>query len=257
MTDSITRRTLFKAAGGASVVALVPAAPAEAQTPAQAPQAPDHSNAPAPSSMQQPGGDVLFFFNQEEARFMRAAVDRIIPDDEHFQGAGWAGVVDYIDRQLAGAYGAGVRLFLRGPWQLGEPNQGYQLRFTPAELYRLGIAEVRDHARKTYHDKEFWDVGESAMDDVLRGLESGNVNLPSMPGTVFFETLLANTIEGYFADPVYGGNRDMVSWRMIGFPGAYAQYHALVEEYDRAFDRPPMSLAQAALSSDQHGEHKH
>jgi gluconate 2-dehydrogenase gamma chain len=75
-----------------------------------------------------------------------------------------------------------------------------------------------------------------------------------VPSAVFFETLLANTVEGYFADPVYGGNRNMVSWRMIGFPGAYADYVELVDQYDYAFEREPLSIASA---HDMSSTHKH
>lgn len=230
MTDRLSRRTLFKTAGAAGAAAFVTSAvPTAAQT----------------EQSQQAAADVLFFLNEEEARFLRAAVDRIIPPDDQWPGAAEAGVVTYLDRQLAGPYGAGVRLYLRGPWQTGFPGQGYQLRFAPAELYRTGIAELRQHVRDSYDGREFWDLVETAMDDVLSSLESGRIDLPSMPGGVFFETLLANTIEGYFADPVYGGNRDMMAWRMIGFPGAYAQYVELVEEYGRPFRRPPMSFAES------------
>ena len=75
--------------------------------------------------------------------------------------------------------------------------------------------------------------------------------LGDVPSAVFFETLLANTIEGYFADPVYGGNRDMAGWRMIGFPGAYAQFVQWVDKHGIRFNRPPMSIAMSA------GGHRH
>jgi gluconate 2-dehydrogenase gamma chain len=89
------------------------------------------------------------------------------------------------------------------------------------------------------------------MDDILKGLETGDITLPSLPSPVFFESLLANTIEGWFADPAYGGNRDMVAWRLIGFPGAYAQYADLVEEHGIVYTRRPISIA------DSHARHVH
>jgi len=52
------------------------------------------------------------------------------------------------------------------------------------------------------------------------------------------------TVEGFFSDPVYGGNRDMVAWRMIGFPGAYAPYYDLVQQHGIAVVRAPTSLAE-------------
>jgi gluconate 2-dehydrogenase gamma chain len=63
---------------------------------------------------------------------------------------------------------------------------------------------------------------------------------------VFFDALLQMSIEGFFSDPVYGGNRDMVAWRMIGFPGAYADYFEAVDRQGLKFDRRPMSLGENA-----------
>jgi gluconate 2-dehydrogenase gamma chain len=54
----------------------------------------------------------------------------------------------------------------------------------------------------------------------LKRLEAGGKDLAGVPGDLFFEHLWEVTLEGYFSDPVYGGNRGLISWRMIGFPGA-------------------------------------
>lgn len=232
MAVKSSRRDFFKVAGAAGAATVLPTA-----TLAQPPR---------PAAAEPP----LTFFTEPEAAFVGAAADRLIPPDERWPGAADAGVVTYIDRQLAGAYGNGARMYLQGPWQEGVPEQGYQLRYTPAQLYRQAIAEVSQHVGQRFGGKPFWELDATVQDDVLRGLESGSVELPSVPSAVFFETLLANTVEGFFADPAYGGNRGMVSWRMIGFPGAYAQYVELVEEYDRPFDRPPMSMAQSVLHHD-------
>jgi gluconate 2-dehydrogenase gamma chain len=61
---------------------------------------------------------------------------------------------------------------------------------------------------------------------------------------VFFDMLLKMTVEGFFSDPVYGGNRDMAAWRMIGFPGAYADYYQAIDKHGVKFVREPMSLAE-------------
>jgi len=82
------------------------------------------------------------------------------------------------------------------------------------------------------------------QDAYLKSLQTGNTDLNGVPSNVFFESLLELTIEGYFSDPVYGGNRDMVAWKMIGFPGAYATYYDLVDQYGIQFARAPMSQAQ-------------
>jgi gluconate 2-dehydrogenase gamma chain len=200
---------------------------------------------------------VLFFFNDIEAKFIEAAVERLIPSEPEWPGAAPAGVLYFIDRQLAGAYGAGARMYLKGPWAPGAPpQQGYQLRYTPAELYRIWIAETLAFVKSTHSNHEFWDLQPSVMDEVLSALESGTAKLSSIPSPTFFETLLANTVEGYFADPAYGGNREMVAWRMIGFPGAYAQYLDLVELYNLPYTRPPISIANTTARLEHIHSHK-
>lgn len=257
MTDALSRRNLLKVAGAAGAAAMTQPAGAAPRHLAQASTvAPAEQRAPQ-ASPNSGSTDLLFFFNDFEAKFIEAAVDRLIPADPEWPGAAWAGVLTYIDRQLAAAFGAGARMYLKGPWiHDAPPEQGYQLRFTPAELYRIGIDETRQYARATFNGREFWDLGAPVMDEVLKGLESGAIKLPSLPAPVFFETLLANTIEGYFADPAYGGNRDMVSWRMIGFPGAYAQYADLIEQYGLPYTRPPISMANQSARHHHIGGHK-
>jgi gluconate 2-dehydrogenase gamma chain len=254
MTNPISRRHLLKAAGLAGAAGLAETSLAEtslaetslAETSrVEARQNPaSHSHQPAQPSAATSASEVLLFLNEDEARFLGAAVERLIPADAEWPGAGWAGITTFIDRQLAAGYGAGARMYLKGPWDpQAPPQQGYQLRYTPADLYRIGIHETRAHVRGAHGGREFWELGEPVMDEVLKGLESGAIALPSLPSSVFFETLLANTVEGFFADPAYGGNRDMVGWRMIGFPGAYASYIDLVDVYDLPFTRPPIAMA--------------
>lgn len=242
MTGNLSRRTIFQGAGVAGAAAIIPAPP-----PARA-QKPDVLPAPQDSETD----DALFFFNDNEAAFIRAAVDRLIPPDDSWPGAAEAGVVSYIDRQLAGSYGAGAKMYLEGPWVPDAPAaQGYQLRHTPAELYRISLGETEEAVKATHGGRFFAELEPDQQDEVLKALESGDLALPSVPSPVFFETLLANTIEGFFADPAYGGNRNMAGWRMVGFPGAYAQYIDVVEQHGMAYARPPISIA------DSHARHKH
>ena len=240
--DKLSRRDLLKTAGVAGTAAVVGPHRAEAQTNGGQPANADQPST-APSAA--PTSNVLYFFNSEEARFVETAAERLIPGDSEWGGAAEAGVLYYIDKQLASAWGAGARMYLKGPWDpKAPPQQGYQLRYSPAELYRVAIAEIRSHL-KDQGGGELWDMQPNNVDQVLSGLESGDIQLPSVPSPVFFETLLANTIEGYFSDPIYGGNRDMVSWRMVGFPGAYAQYVGLVDQHGYAFTREPVGISNA------------
>jgi gluconate 2-dehydrogenase gamma chain len=194
----------------------------------------------APATTQQ---STYIFFNPDEARIVEAAVERLIPADENGPGAFDAGVPNYMDKQLAGAWGAGERLYRAGPWQQGVPTQGYQLPFTPAELFRNGLRGIRTDLSKR-GQPEFAKLNPQEQDAYLKSLQTGKMDLNGVPSDVFFESLLAMTVEGYFSDPVYGGNKDMAAWKMIGFPGAYASYYELVDQYGIHFTRAPMSMAE-------------
>jgi gluconate 2-dehydrogenase gamma chain len=238
-----SRRQLIKGTGLAGVAAVAGAAGGALAQPQAPSERTDANEAPRPGGA---ATEVRTYFTDEEARFMRAAVERLIPADDEWGGADQAGVVFYIDRQLSSAYGAGAKLYLEGPWDPDAGAEfGYQLRYSPAELYRVAIAEVRDAVKEHNGGKEFWDLGTKDMDAVLTALEHAEMKLASVPSDVFFETLLANTIEGYFSDPAYGGNRDMVGWRMVGFPGAFAQYAGLVDQHGFEFKREPIGIANA------------
>jgi gluconate 2-dehydrogenase gamma chain len=199
-----------------------------------------------------PAGDSkssYLFFTRDEAAFVEAAVDRLIPSDPEWPGARELGVPSYIDLQLAGPYGAGERLYLQGPIKKGFPGQGYQLGLTPAELYRKSLATISAELKKRAVD--FASASPGDKDAFLTGLERGELTIDGFSSAIFFETLLANTVEGFFGDPAYGGNRDMTAWRMIGFPGAYAAYLEVYTQHGIAFDRAPIAMTDAG-----HGHHQ-
>jgi gluconate 2-dehydrogenase gamma chain len=227
---SITRRTFIKLAG-ASAATLKTADAA----------VPSTSTTAAPSGASSARTSFLFF-NPQEAAFVSSAVARLIPSDDAGPGAAEADVAGYIDRQLAGAWGAGERLYRSGPWQQGTPSQGYQLPFTPAELFRHALRPLHEWVVRE-RGKPFGELSPADQDAVLQALEKSTMEFGGVPGATFFASLLEMTIEGFFSDPVYGGNRDMVGWRMIGFPGAYANYYDLVDQHNVAFVREPTSLA--------------
>ena len=170
------------------------------------------------------GTDFVFFTPAERA-FIEAAVDRLIPSDPVGPGAVEAGVPFFLDRQLAGPFGRGDHYFLGGPWPKGAPEQGYQSRFSPAQLYRAAIAAIDRYVGGKFNGAVFAKLGEADRDKVLKGLEAGAIQLDGgVDAKGFFAMLLQNTKEGYFSDPVYGGNKDMGPWKMIGFPGAHYNY---------------------------------
>jgi gluconate 2-dehydrogenase gamma chain len=226
----LSRRDVVTASGAAAAAALGSAPPEAA---AQQPR-------------QQPQPTTYLFFNADEVAFVEAAVARLIPADDQWPGALEAGVPNFIDKELNGAWGAGERLYRSGPWQPGTPSQGYQLPFTPAELFRTALAAItKDLARA---GTPFAKMTAEQQDAYLSSLEAGATDLGGVPSNVFFAHLWDATVEGFFSDPVYGGNRDMVAWKMIGFPGAYASYYDLVDQHGLRLDRAPTSLAE-----DSHG----
>ena len=224
--DKISRRTLIKGAGAAAATVVVVGC--ERWSRRDAEERPSYT-----------------FLTAEEAAFIEPAVARLIPSDDLGPGALEAGVPTFIDRQLAGRWGAGEQLYQSGPWQNAKPEFGYQLRFTPAELFRNALRSVSDDLRTTNRGA-LGTLTPEDQDAYLTSLEKGSRDLNGVPSNIFFESLLAITVEGYFADPAYGGNKDMVAWKMIGFPGAYANYYDLVDQHGIAFTRPPMSFAQDA-----------
>ncbi len=70
----------------------------------------------------------------------------------------------------------------------------------------------------------------------------GTFGIPKVIAIEFFIQLLANTKEGYFADPMYGGNLNMGSWKMIGFPGARADFKDWISQYDKVYPLGPVSI---------------
>ena len=182
------------------------------------------------------------FFTADEARFIDAAVSRLIPSDDLGPGAKEAGVTTFLDRQLAGTYGQASRWYMQGPWKKGEPSQGYQTRLTPAELYRAAIAEIDAQAAARFEGHSFSALEADQQDRLLGELEAGRIELRAAGGKAFFEMLLQNTIEGFFSDPIYGGNRGMVGWSLIGFPGARYDYRPYVQRHGESLDLPPVGI---------------
>ena len=161
----------------------------------------------------------LFFFYQEVIA-LDALVARIVPGDASDPGAREAGVVTYIDRALAGPY---------ADWGLA---------------YREGLRLLNDHA-VAKHGARFHELNETDQDSILAALEANEV--PGFGGNgsaEFFAMVWAHTIEGLLCDPAYGGNRDGVGWKLIGFPGAQYGYSAEEMQYGADLTtKPLMTLA--------------
>jgi len=237
MSDQgVGRRDFLKGAvvGGAAAATGIPQ-PQSAQ--AQQPATPAAPGAAA-------GPEGYAFLNMEEAAFVEALVDHMIPADDLTPKGTDLGINVYIDRALAGAWGKGDRLYMQGPWKRGAPSQGYQLPLTPAQLYRAGIEATNAYCRKTY-GKPFDRLEEAQRQEVMVGLATGKVTFDSgLPARVFWSTVYQTVMEGMFSDPIYGGNRNKAGWRMLGFPGAIAVHRDHIEKYrDKEFPTDPVGIA--------------
>ena len=197
----LDRRDFLKSAvvGGAAAAgtaAIAPADIAQAQQPAPSAN-PAVSNAAG-----------YIFLDLDEAAFVEALVDHMIPADELTPKGTDLGINIYIDRALAGGWGKGDRLYMQGPWKPGVASQGYQLPLTPAQLYRAGIAATNAHCSKAY-GQSFDRLMEAQREEVLVGLSTAKISFDSgLPVRVFWSTLYQTVMEGMFSDPIYGGNRD-------------------------------------------------
>ena len=229
--DGFDRRAFLKSAvaGGAAAATV------------SVPQAVQAQPATAAPAAQSPG---YAFLNPEEGAFVEALVDHMVPADELTPKGTDLGLNIFIDRSLAGGWGKGERLYMQGPWKPGVPSQGYQLPLTPAELYRTGITAANAHCVKTYQ-KSFDKLSAAQREEFLLALQGGKVTFENgPPARVFFTTVYQTVMEGMFADPMYGGNKNQAGWKMIGFPGVIAVNYQNVEKFrDKPFPNNPVGIS--------------
>jgi len=234
--EKLPRRDFLKGAGsGAAAAALATGLPRAAQAAA----APAPAAAPA-----QPEPEVWLTLSPTEIEFFKAAMDTLIPADELTPSGTDVGLVVFIDRQLAGAFGNGARLYRQGPFLPAKPELGYQLPLTPREFFRAGIIAANAWTTKTY-GKEFDRLTPAQREEAFKALESGKADFNGgFTSVLFFDQMLQLAMEGFFADPMYGGNKDKVAWKMIGFPGLPASYRDDIKTYfNKKYDKAPQSIA--------------
>ena len=182
------------------------------------------------------------YLTPEEGAAVEAIVDRLIPADPETPGGKDCGCATFIDLQLAGPFGSAEGLYMRPPFQTGTPEQGLQSGTTPAALYRRMLAALDQHCRAAYVGKTFAQLPPVEQDKILGMMDTGGLQLGGGSAKPFFELLLQNTREGFLSDPVYGGNRDMAGWRMIGFPGARYDFRDWVERHNERYPLPPVGI---------------
>ena len=236
----LARREFMRGAGVAAVAATTAAtAGCATETPPGAPaQAQVAATSPASAEP-----ETWLALTPTEAAFVIAAVDTLIPADDLSPSGSDCGVAVFIDRQLASAWGGGDKTYRSGPYHTGKPEQGYQLPLTPREYVATGIAAANAWTRKTY-GKEFDRLSVADRTAALTAMETGKAEFVGFGARGFFERLLSLTMEGFFSDPIYGGNRDKVAWKLLGFPGLPATYADKVDAFsDKRYVADPQSIA--------------
>jgi gluconate 2-dehydrogenase gamma chain len=177
---------------------------------------PGAQTSPAVALGQRPDAQYRAFFNDAQAQTVEAISERFWPGAPDKPGARDANVMNYIDLALAGAY------------------------MDLQDFYRRGLEAVDAHAQGVY-GQPFRRLGPDQQDDTLRALERGEANTFTWPtAQAFFNLLWVHTIEGMFADPVYGGNHDFAGWRLIEFPGAQERFLRSDMQTDAKFTRAPI-----------------
>jgi len=218
--DASRREFLRRAAVGAGTVAGAGIVPeALAQTREQDKKSTPETNAPPHS--QSNGEGLGAFLNRDDAATVAAFTERLMPGAPGKPGARDAGVLNYIDLALAGAY-ADLQ-----------------------DFYRRGLAQLDRYCRET-HREPFVHLSTGQQDAVITALEEGKATGFTWPtAQEFFNTLRTHTMEGMFADPLYGGNKDFAGWRLVGFPGAQPIFTRTDMQSKQAFTRAPIIGLQA------------
>ncbi|WP_137165428.1 gluconate 2-dehydrogenase subunit 3 family protein [Salinimonas lutimaris] len=237
----MNRRDALRSLGQIAALTALPTVDAKELTaiPSDTQLSADHLPKPAQAN------NFRVLTDEADRRALGAIFDRLIPADEYGPSATQAGALIFIDDQLAGDYGAGKALYLEKPLNpeneeaiMGSP----QFLATPKERYISGLRALKSYTKTTYN-KAPEALSDEQMDALLTQMEAGEITLPdNVHAAAFFELLLQNVRESYLADPIYGGNKDMVGWKMVGFPGARYDYRKYVTHHNEDLALIPVSL---------------
>jgi gluconate 2-dehydrogenase gamma chain len=277
----LTRRSFLAVTGTLATAAVVPGCTTrearEGAIPIEGPSAVPQAGTRVPEAT----GVATRFLNPDQYDLVEAIAARLIPGDDDDPGAVQAGVVEYIDRLLATHEGYPQRTYTKGPFAQGyDPDEGepeaeegviwvdeeelerygWQSGFTPREIYRMGLARFQELVAAR-HDGSFLELSEDEQDALLEAIEDAEDEdveeaFDPIGADTFFSLVHKHVVEGFLADPMYGGNQGLVGWQLIGFPGAQRAYSPQ-EMQDPAFRRPPQALAQLPMLHGAHGEADH
>lgn len=232
-SDQQPRRDfLLRSLAGAVGAAALPL-PATAAGPA---------SEPAAAAVETPPG--YLWLRPDEQAFVEALVNHMCPADPLTPNGVDMGLNIFYDRALGGNWGQGDRLYLQGPFKNGTANQGYQLGMTPAQLFRAGSEGLAGYCAATY-GKPFDRLPADTKEAVLKGLQGGKIELPNgVPAATYFAQLLQMFYEAMFADPIYGGNKNKLGWKMVGYPGVNTANKVNIVKFSNKPYRPePAGIA--------------
>jgi len=158
-------------------------------------------------------------FSPDEAAFVEALVNVMCPADNLTPNGVDCGLATFIDRQLAGDFGRGDRLYRAGPWRGGKPQLGYQLPLTPEQFFKAGIAATEAACTRQF-GKRFDELSPAEADAFLEDVAGGKIANPRLPLAQWFNELVYPLFtQACYADPIYGGNSGKAFWKLIGYPG--------------------------------------
>jgi gluconate 2-dehydrogenase gamma chain len=221
----LSRRNLVKGLGLVPLVAVAP------------------GNALAESSDEAAADYKPGYFNPAQYATLIAICDRLIPSDEVGPGAVESGVPEFIDRHMQTPYANGAIWYMQGPYLEAAAEFGYQGKLPLREILSVGLDALDAHGKSAFNGKAFADLERAQQEDLLKQTQSGKLELEGIPAKTFFSYLLGEVRNGYFSDPKYGGNKNMGAWKMIGYPGARADYIDWVAIRDKPYPLPPVDQA--------------
>jgi gluconate 2-dehydrogenase gamma chain len=205
------------------------------------------------AAAQEAAPPTLQFFTQWEFDYVTAMAETIWPTDQLGPGAREAGVGHYIDGQLAGSWGQGHRFYLNGPFFApADTGHGWQIPMTPADVYRAFLPGYDDYVRQNFGNP-YPLLTADQQTAAMTALQTGKATVPiggttAFASSDFYSMFRQNVLEGMLADPSYGGNKNMVGWKQIGYPGdpmrrgdLYFQYIFSKKAYP--FANKPLPLA--------------
>ncbi|MDA3128710.1 gluconate 2-dehydrogenase subunit 3 family protein [Aliibacillus thermotolerans] len=199
------------------------------------------TNAPADEETNEKLTHALTYFTKKEDFNVLAQVTELIfPEDESGPGAIALGVPFYIDKQLSSAWGYNARDYMQGPFYKGEPTQGYQTSMLRHEIFSAGIEKIKEYSEATFN-RPFLELEEEEQISVLKAFENDEVEMKGVMSSQFFALLRGATLEGVYADPLYGGNEQMNGWKMKKYPGNKMSYLEVIDS-EEFYDEPPSSL---------------